>query len=252
VQFCCMNLIIDQGNTATKAALFEGGILKTKVIYAKKDIHRLEDWIAQNCQSDTNVLWSSVTNQPIKINSKKILCLTSTTPLPIENEYETPETLGKDRIANAVAIWSKTKNNSALCIDMGTCIKYDLVVENAYKGGNISPGMVMRYKALNVFTDQLPEIMPNQAIFENNFPEYGISTATSIINGVQQAIVHEVNGFVARYQERFGPLTIFMSGGDAKFFDKAFKKGIFAFSVKYWEDLTLCGLNEILEYNVKS
>ncbi|MFT5820351.1 MAG: type III pantothenate kinase [Crocinitomix sp.] len=238
-----MNLIVDQGNTATKLALFdEGGNLQLKNIFAKNDIAQVEQWVIEHAKEAKAVLVSSVTNDQISIPIARRIDLDTSTPIPIENSYETPETLGKDRLANAVAIWKKNPDKHSLCIDLGTCIKYDLVNDKGiYLGGNISPGLKMRYAALQSFTDQLPLIEPED--FELGF---GTTTKTSILNGVQHAIFHEINGFIHRYQEQFGELTIFMTGGDLKYFDKGYKNPIFADS-----DLTIFGLNEILKYNVE-
>lgn len=252
VQFCGMNLIIDQGNTATKLAIFSQKKLMDKIAFSKDEFVKTNQWLLKNCSRDTPVLHSSVTNQSLSIPSGRIVMLDHQTPIPIKNNYQTPETLGHDRLANAVAISKLAGDEPALAIDLGTCIKYDLIANRTYLGGNISPGMNMRFDALHQLTDQLPRIDSTGDMFEEGFLNYGISTSTSIINGVQQAIIHEINGFISRYKQEFTGLTIFMTGGDAKFFDKAFKKGIFAFSVKYREDLTLFGLNEILEYNVKA
>ena len=237
-----MNLIIDQGNTATKLALFKGENIFKKISFPKEKKDDLKDWVINNTKKGTAVLISSVTNQILDIPHENIIYLDNSTALPISNDYTTPSTLGKDRIANAVAIWKKNPNRNSLCIDMGTCIKYDLVNDKGvYLGGNISPGMRMRYKALAKFTDQLPLIEPNQFDFG-----YGTTTESSIKNGVQHAIFHEINGFIQRYQEQFSELTIFMTGGDLKYFDKGYKNTIFADS-----DLTIYGLNEILRYNVE-
>ncbi len=236
-----VNLIIDQGNTATKLAYFKQDDLFEKKIFSKNQKQEIEKWISENIPLDTAVLVSSVTNDVLNLKHKNVINLNANTQLPIHNDYATPNTLGKDRIANAVAIWTKNKNGNSLCIDIGTCIKYDLVSDKGhYKGGNISPGMKMRYKALMEFTDQLPEVSP--AYFEYGF---GTTTDTSIKNGVQQAIFHEINGFIERYKMEFEQLTIFMTGGDINYFDKGFKNTIFADS-----DLTIFGLNEILKYNV--
>ena len=247
-----MNLIIDQGNTATKLAIFSQKKLMDKIVFSREDFVKTNQWLQGNCSANTPVLCSSVTNQSLSIPSGQVVHLNHQTPIPIKNNYQTPETLGHDRLANAVAISKLAGDTPALAIDLGTCIKYDLVDNGTYLGGNISPGMKMRFDALHQLTDQLPLIGSTKEMFEKDFLNYGISTSTSIINGVQQAIIHEINGFITRYEKEFIGLTIFMTGGDANFFDKAFKKGIFAFSVKYREDLTLFGLNEILEYNVKA
>lgn len=238
-----MNLIVDQGNTATKLALFdEGGNLLVKQIFDKKESLVAENWVNERSGSISAVLISAVTNEQLNFSIPKQIVLNSNTPLPIINGYESPKSLGNDRLANAVAIWTKNPNKHSLCIDIGTCIKYDLVNgKGVFLGGNISPGMKMRYAALNTFTDQLPLIEAEEFTYE-----FGRSTKTSIQNGVQQAIFHEINGFISRYSDQFGELTIFMTGGDLKYFDKAYKNPIFADS-----DLTIFGLNEILRYNVE-
>lgn len=238
-----MNLIVDQGNTATKLALFnENDEVILKKSFAKKDIHLIEAWVSEHCKVATACLISSVTIDKLAFTGIKMVEFDKDTKLPLHIAYRTPETLGKDRIANAVAIWRKNPKKASMAIDLGTCIKYDIVNgEGVYLGGNISPGLKMRYRALNEFTDQLPLIEPT------NF-DYGIgdSTESSIKNGVQHAIYHEINGFIRRYEEQFGELTIFMSGGDLKYFDNRYKNTIFADS-----DLTIFGLNEILKYNVE-
>lgn len=243
-----MNLIVDQGNTATKLAIFDSEKkITSKVIFLKKDQKLTEDWIAEKIESVNAIIVSSVTNNVLRINHPNLIVFNDKTPIPIINKYKTPETLGKDRLANAIAIWALNPHKPSMAIDMGTCIKYDLVSEKGeYLGGNISPGMNMRYESLHAFTDQLPRIEP--ADFEYNF---GDNTETSILNGVQHAINHEINGFIQRYTEQFGQLTIFMTGGDVKYFDKGFKSSIFAFPNQIGEDLTLYGLNEILNYNVE-
>ena len=100
----------------------------------------------------------------------------------------------------------------------------------------------MRFAALNHFTAKLPLLKKSNAPFD-----YGKDTNSSIYNGVEQGVFHEINGFIERYANQFSELTIFMTGGDANYFDKEFKYSIFADS-----DLTLFGLNEILNYNVKN
>jgi type III pantothenate kinase len=151
--------------------------------------------------------------------------------------------LGRDRLANAVGAWYKNENQNSLIIDVGTCIKYDLVnAQGEYLGGAISPGISMRFEALNKFTANLPLLSKQKTA-----TKYGDDTNSSIYKGVQEGIYHEINGFIQEYSDEFSRLTIFMTGGDAKFFDKPFICDIFADS-----DLTLFGLNKILTYNVQN
>jgi type III pantothenate kinase len=239
-----MNLIIDQGNTATKMAIFdENDLLIKKVSFEQENVVEIENWIQKEANLIKTIIVSNVTDTVLKTPTVFKIDLTNDTPTPLLNKYETPKTLGKDRLANAVAIWAKNPNLNSLCIDMGTCIKYDLVTaKGEYLGGNISPGMRMRYQALHQMTAHLPQIEPQTFVYG-----FGTTTASSILNGVQHAIHHEINGFIQRYIHDFGQLTIFMTGGDSIYFEKEFKNTIFADC-----DVTIYGLNEILKYNVKN
>ncbi|UKN00161.1 type III pantothenate kinase [Paracrocinitomix mangrovi] len=240
-----MNLIIDEGNTAFKLALYQGDeILKVKSFKpeCKEEMH---SWISDSITSIKHAIVSSVVNDGLDLSRYRFneIRLESNTPLPIKNLYGTPSSLGKDRIANAVGVWFRNMNHTNLVIDMGTCIKYDLVdAKGQYLGGNISPGIMMRFKALEHYTDKLPLLNP--AVLEK---DYGTDTESSIRAGVQLGAFNEINGFIRRYRHQFPELTIFMTGGDANFFDKPFIVDIFADS-----DLTLYGLNKILTYNVEN
>ena len=238
-----MNLIIDQGNTLFKVALFRDNELISKEKFKYSDIDLFYDWLKNKNLKKLNIIVSSVVNTEIDLSNyeiNKLIRLDFNTKLPIRNNYKTPKTLGVDRIANAVAAWQLNPNKNSMVIDFGTCIKYDIVnSKGEYVGGNISLGLNMRYKALNHFTDKLPLL--KQSNLDVN---YGIDTETSLKCGVQLAIEHEIKGFVDSYTKEFGQLTIFMTGGDSKYFDKSFKNHIFANS-----NLTLIGLNEILKHN---
>ena len=77
--------------------------------------------------------------------------------LPIKVRYKTPETLGRDRLAAAVGANYLQPGKDLLVIDAGTAITYELVdASGSYLGGNISPGMTTRFRALNQFTKKLP------------------------------------------------------------------------------------------------
>jgi len=235
-----MNLVIDQGNTKTKLGLYAEDHLQLETEFESHEIEQIENWISNEGSETTHVLISSVIDQTIKMDGKEVLQFDENTDLPIFNKYKTKDTLGKDRLANAVAIWMKNPNQNSLCIDLGTCIKYDLVnADGAYLGGNISPGLKMRFSALNHYTSKLPLLEP-----AHDLGLYGKSTDSSIHEGVQQGIYHEINGFIERYSIEMEGLTIFMTGGDLKFFDKEYKNPIFADA-----GLTLFGLNEILKHN---
>lgn len=239
-----MNLIIDQGNTATKIGFFEKDKLVRKEIFKKSDTGKLVNWLRENNFSGVSVIHSSVVEEVIDLSLLKptfLIELTHETAIPLTMQYKTPATLGKDRLANAVGAWKMNAHKNSLVIDLGTCVKYDLVgAAGGYLGGAISPGLSMRYLALNKFTDRLPLLEP---VKENAV--LGTDTNSSIHAGVRSGLIHEINGFIDRYSFDFADLTIFMTGGDLEYFDKAFKNPIFANP-----DLTLIGLNEILQHNI--
>ena len=164
----------------------------------------------------------------------------TSTPIPIENLYLTKDTLGVDRLANAVAANSIFPQRNVLVVDCGTCVKYDFVNhKNQYLGGSISPGLQMRFKALNQFTGKLPLLKP-----EAHPSLIGDSTETAITSGVINGLVAEIKGVIKSYTSIYENLTVILTGGDASFFDKELKSNIFV-----EPNLTLIGLNEILRYN---
>ena len=175
-------------------------------------------------------------------NFEFFLELDHLTRLPIENIYETPETLGKDRLAAAVGANELFPDQNLLIIDAGTAITYDLVSEkNQFVGGNISPGLEMRFKALNHFTGKLPLIN-----YSNEFQPIGRNTTDAIRAGVQNGILFEMAQTIDLFNRNYQNLHIIMTGGDSNFFDKKLNYSIFVHF-----NLTLIGLNKILEYNAK-
>jgi len=164
------------------------------------------------------------------------------TDLPIGNLYETPETLGKDRLAAAVGANELFPDQNLLIIDAGTAITYDLVSENnEFIGGNISPGLQMRFKALNQFTGKLPLVS-----YSDEFQDIGRNTTDAIRAGVQNGILYEIAQTIELFNKNYQNLQIVMTGGDSIFFDKKLNYTIFVHF-----NITLIGLNRILEHNAK-
>ena len=164
------------------------------------------------------------------------------TKLPIENLYETPESLGKDRIAAAVGANELFPDQNLLIIDAGSAITFDLVSEkNQFIGGNISPGLEMRFKALNHFTGKLPLVEYN-----DEFQVIGRNTTDAIRAGVQNGMIYEIGQTIDLFNRNYQNLQIIMTGGDSYFFDRKLNYSIFVHF-----NLTLIGLNRILEHNAK-
>jgi type III pantothenate kinase len=240
-----MNLAIDLGNTALKWAVFED---KNLIFRGKFDYLNLDDDLKSIEQFQIiNVAYSSVIQLPIELNNffsrfNFVLSINQNTNLPIKNSYHTPQTLGMDRLMNAVAANSIYENKNVLVIDCGTCLKIDFTSkQNGFEGGAIAPGLSMRYKALNHFTQQLPLLEPS------HLDEItGRNTNDSIHNGVTSGMANEIIGAIKSYSDKFPDLKIIITGGDYHYFqDLIEKKAIFA-----EPDLTLIGINLILLHNI--
>ncbi len=243
-----MNLVIDIGNTRTKFSVFNRGeVLITVPVDEFKPEH-IEVLKKEHPSLDKAIL-SSVKDYPLKLknalksNFGQFIELGHNTPIPLENKYLTKETLGKDRIAAAVGAYDLYPGSNILVIDAGTAITYDFVNDKKqYLGGNISPGIEMRFKALNQFTGKLPLVGQKKY---NKL--YGSSTEEAILAGVQNGVALEVEGTINSFMENYGNLKIIITGGDVEFFVKKLKSFFFVHF-----NLVALGLNCILEHNAET
>lgn len=153
-----------------------------------------------------------------------IMELSSRSTLPFTNDYETPGTLGADRIAAVAGAMHLYPGRDTVVADAGTCLKFELTTaDGVYRGGSISPGLQMRYAALKAFTGRLPLIV------HSDFDKVaGRSTEESILCGVQQGFVHEVQGRIASFREQYPEAIVIFTGGDAGFLEQRVKTRIFA------------------------
>jgi type III pantothenate kinase len=180
-----------------------------------------------------------------------LLHLGQDTALPIKNVYETTETLGADRVSNAVGAAHLHPNHHVLIIDMGTCVTLDLVnLDNTYLGGSICNGMNMRFRALNTFTENLPLIGHSDTIFPDLI---GKTTEDSIRSGVVNGMIAELCGMIEQYNKQFTPLKVLVTGGDAAYFVRMLTEGTDSKKNEIFANFNLVdiGLNAILNFNVK-
>lgn len=242
-----MDLIIDIGNTRMKAAVCrEYEMLETRAVDGP-DPELVEELLASHKDISRAIL-SSVRNDNREIaelllkHKKRLVVLDQNTALPISVGYRSPETLGKDRIAAIVGAYTIFPKSNVLVIDLGTAITIDFIDYNGYyEGGNISPGVRMRFRALHEQTDRLPLMEP-----EREFLIAGRDTGEAIVSGVQNGILNELNGYLEQYKKRYPDLKTVMTGGDAVFFVNKLKNSIFVD-----QNLIFKGLERILDYNAQ-
>ena len=238
-----MELAIDAGNTHIKVALFiNNGIHKLwKVRSFHEDIQKeLKSFpIKHAIMSSTRKKEDLATQWFTLVES--MLWLDHTTPLPFRNSYQTPETLGKDRLAAVAGGRFLYPDAPILAVDAGTCITYDLLTEgDEYLGGNISPGIHLRLQALHHFTGALPLIN-----FKDTEELIGTNTNDAILTGVLQGYRGEVDSRISAYKKRFPKLKTILCGGDAKYLVNHLENEIFAS-----QNLVLLGLHKILRHNL--
>jgi type III pantothenate kinase len=239
-----LQLIIDIGNTRAKVVLFEKGQIVSRYYPDTFNVEWLEGLKAK--ESFDAAILSSVNqdNQAVEdwlTDHCFFIKLDHTTSIPIKNAYQTPQTLGKDRLAAAVGAFALYPQENCLVVDAGTCMTYEwLSAEGIYKGGNIAPGIDMRLRAMHEFTAKLP-LVGKQRLED----WIGFNTETALQMGGQLGAVLEIEGFVARYERRYGSIQLILTGGDAAIIAEHLEIEHFIIN----EDIVLIGLYKILKYN---
>jgi type III pantothenate kinase len=238
-----MNLIVDIGNTSTKLAVYEG--------QKKLSVSRINELSCQELEKELSgykikkAIVSSVKKLPPFItdlfftNIPYVHVLSHNSRLPFRIEYDTPETLGTDRIAAVAGAYRLFPGKEILVIDAGTAITYEFLSGDIYKGGNISPGLTTRFRALNKFTGKLPLVSPGESY---TFP--GRNTTDAIMAGVITGVTYEINEYIRTFVKKEREAEIILTGGDG-----GYLKDKIDHQLTYLPDIVIDGLNYILEYN---
>ena len=241
-----MNLIIDIGNSRAKIVVMEGNRILRKWVTENVD-NQILDTIFEKHAIERAIVASTRANEEevaamlVARGIKTIIFNPSTTAIPLGNDYHTPKTLGADRLAAAVGAWAMYGDSDTMIVDFGTAITIDYVVDGAFKGGNISPGVTTRFRALADYTACLPRCCATDEVLD-----YGRTTIEAIEQGVMRGVEHEIRGYVEAFREKNEKKCIIFTGGDAKYFVKRIKNTIFADC-----EPVIYGLNRILDYNAE-
>lgn len=240
------SLVIDQGNTLAKVYLFDQDECVEQFSSENLTLRELGLFLVHKQFNAAIIAGVKALDEEVIhfiSNMCRTLILNADTALPIQNAYQSPATLGSDRIAGASAAAKLFPQKNCLIIDAGTCVTYDFIdAEQNYLGGAISPGLQMRAKAMHTFTAQLPLIHFEK--FEANF--IGQNTNESLSNGVGYGLVHEINGFIESYQKKYPTLQVIACGGDAALLFPHLKNNIFV-----EPNLVAIGLLAILKHHVQ-
>ena len=220
-------LCLDFGNTRLKAAVFNNDNFIEEIVLPNDELFTIERLIAVHQPKKT--ILSSVTNHnpaievflAEKTNFHK---LSHFTKANFTTAVGKPETIGADRLALSAAAVHFYPGKNNLVIGLGSCITYNFINQyNVFLGGSISPGMEMRFKAMQVFTAKLPEVHA-----EWNFPLIGYDTKTNMQSGVIAGIAYEMDGFINEYAQKYSNFNVVLTGGDTVYFARKLKNKIFA------------------------
>ena len=217
--------------------------------FSSADVERLFDLydISDSIISSVVNIEAAVVNT-LHRRSQHFVLFDHNTPVPIVNRYDTPHTLGQDRLAAAVGAKSLCPDENLLIIDAGSAITYDFVSDKGeYMGGNIAPGLKMRFTMLQRMTKKLPlvEVEENELI-----PLFGKNTRDAIAAGVIRGIAYEVKGYMRTLSEKVPHFQTFLTGGNAPYIlnnvrtSRTEKRDI-----RVEKNLVLIGLNTILIFN---
>ncbi len=243
-----MVLVVDIGNTRSKAAVFENQDKKHQFVCLQADLKNEIQAVLHAFSAIKTLVLASVAHiEPdffLNFDKKvSIHFISHESVFPFTNHYKTPKTLGIDRMVLAAGATLAFPNQNRLVIDAGTCITYDFITQkNVYLGGAISPGLQLRYQALHQFTAKLPLLN-----IENPDDFIGNSTSKAIHSGVVHGLTNEIEGFIAAYKARYENFIIILTGGDSNFLAKRLKNGIFANS-----NFLLESLNQTFQYQIKN
>jgi type III pantothenate kinase len=240
-------IVIDIGNTNIVIGIVSNQKIKKTIrlnTKEKKLIIELYKYFKFRDMSNYNLdfrvcIISSVSTIPEKIimNFFKALDFkifninTKNIPKIIKFNYNYNQ-LGADRIANTFAAIENYGKNS-LVVDFGTATTFDVVINNVYQGGLISPGINISHDALVFNASKLSKISISKItkIVCND-------TKSSMQSGFYWGYVSLINGVIKKIiaEKKFKP-KIIITGGLAKTFEAEIK-----YTTYYEPNLTLDGL----------
>ena len=220
-------ICFDFGNTRLKAAVFENQTFAEEIVLPDDQTGTIEKLLSTYKPQKT--ILSSVIEHNTEI--EKLLAaqtafhkVSHLTKANFTTPVGKPETIGTDRLALAAAAVHFYPGKNNLIIALGSCITYNFINQyHQFIGGSISPGMEMRFKAMQVFTAKLPSVQKDW-----NFPLIGYDTKTNMQSGVIAGIAYEIEGFIDSYANKYGNFNVVLTGGDTGYFAGQLKNKIFA------------------------
>jgi type III pantothenate kinase len=200
-------LAVDAGNSSVKAATWDGAAWSAVARFAPDAATpdawagRMRGLVGRGTPSGLCSVVPGITAALAEgvhgVTGAWPVTVSARLPLPFAMGYRTPETLGADRIAAAVAAFALGRGRPVVALDAGTAVTLDAVDVQAggpvYLGGAIAPGPGLLVRSLARGTDALPEVP-----FDRGPAAIGGTTAEAIQTGAAGLFL----GGVARLLDR--------------------------------------------------
>ena len=144
----------------------------------------------------------------------KVIWLDWKLKLGVGIDYPKPQSIGADRLANAVAV-AELYGFPAIVVDFGTAVTFDIVSERcAYIGGVIAPGL----EAMTNFLYQRTALLPRLSLKEAR-RAVGKSTIEAMLSGAvfgYRGLVREILGRIRAEQFPRKKVYVVATGGYAR------------------------------------
>jgi type III pantothenate kinase len=231
-------LLIDVGNGRTKFGLASRDAILDRREHATRELSPdAVREVTRGWEFESAVICSVVPKTvPAfrEVFGEKLIELRYGTPLGIGIRYPKPDSIGPDRLANAVAL-AQMHGAPGIVIDFGTAVTFDILsADKFYIGGVIAPGLRLMTDYLHERTALLPRVDLHEPV-----SVIGQSTEAAILAGAAIGYRGMVKGILEALKKELGAKNAYVvaTGGDAEWIISGMSERIVVDP-----DLTLHGL----------
>lgn len=216
---------IDIGNTFAKLCWWpESGNLQEKFCGIYGSLSEVGDILRERkiCRTAYSTTRDLTPGESLMVADGGWWAFTTECRLPVIVRYKSPATLGLDRLAAALGAWGRYRGETLMIADLGTALTLDVLTDKGeYLGGNICPGIEMRFQALHDYTSRLPKVNldPGDELIGND-------TVSAIQNGVKWGVANEIVGMYRLVRKKYGCARIVATGGGVRCMEKTLQKSL--------------------------
>ncbi|MBN1759522.1 MAG: type III pantothenate kinase [Chitinispirillaceae bacterium] len=221
-------IAVDIGNTRVKVAAVDSGNgnCRANVTFATADLpEELPRAVARLSDDRFGLIpvvfaavvgpAAAVAEELFRRDHESVIRFTTAAPLPLTIQYNDSETLGIDRLANALYAVKRFPDCGVIIVSAGTAIVVDYVADGMFHGGAILPGVRLQMECLHHATDALPMV---DIPATGNIPSLpATSTRECISGGVVRGCAAAVDAIITGYAAKNATVSrpvVIGTGGD--------------------------------------